>query len=398
MWRKISVGERTHTQLITEGKVKLEVPNLSQFKTPAGDYAPSLTPVFYNPRMEPCRDISVSIVQTLANELEDLRVCDPFAGVGVRGVRYAKEVKGISKVLANDYSGEAFELIKRNAELNDLGSLIEVWNEDANALLWRNHDRLDFVDLDPFGSPAPFIDAACAALARRGMLAMTATDTAPLSGTHAAACLRRYSAKPIKTEYCHESGVRILIGFSQRVAGKHDLALVPVLAHSTQHYFRVYLRSRKGAQRADEVLKQLGYVSHCSACGRRVLTYGMVPKLPSACECGSRLVHAGPLWLGKLMDQTFVNKVTGDLAVRNFKLEKQELALLYQCAEEAEGPPMFYDVHEIARHTRVSPPRIAELMTKFRERGYFASRTHFSGTGFRTDAPMDEIIKIFKGA
>jgi len=396
--RKISVGERTHTQLITEGKVKLEVPDLSQFKTPAGDYAPSLTPVFYNPRMEPCRDISVSAVQILANEIGGLRVCDPLAGVGARGVRYAKEVRGVSKVTVNDYSIEAFELIERNAELNGLGSVIEVRREDANALLWRNRGWFDFVDLDPFGSPAPFIDAACAALARGGMLAMTATDTAPLSGTHARACLRRYGAKPIKTEYCHESGVRILIGFSQRVAGKHDLALVPVLAHSTQHYFRVYLRARKGAQRADEVLKQLGYVSHCSACGRRVLTYGTVPKLPSACECGNRLVHAGPLWLGKLMDQTFVNKVRGDLAVRNFKLEKQELALLYRCAEEAEGPPMFYDVHEIARHAGVPPPKIAELIVKFRERGYFASRTHFSGTGFRTDAPVDEIIKIFNGA
>ena len=364
----------------------------------AGDYAPSLTPVFYNPRMEPCRDISVSAVQILANEIGGLRVCDPLAGVGARGVRYAKEVRGVSKVTVNDYSIEAFELIERNAELNGLGSLIEVRREDANALLWRNRGWFDFVDLDPFGSPAPFIDAACAALARGGMLAMTATDTAPLSGTHARACLRRYGAKPIKTEYCHESGVRILIGFSQRVAGKHDLALVPVLAHSTQHYFRVYLRAWKGAQRADEVLKQLGYVSHCSACGRRVLTYGMVPKLPSACECGNRLVHAGPLWLGKLMDQTFVNKVRGDLAVRNFKLEKQELALLYRCAEEAEGPPMFYDVHEIARHAGVPPPKIAELIVKFRERGYFASRTHFSGTGFRTDAPVDEIIKIFNGA
>lgn len=347
--------------------------------------------------MESCRDISVSVVQILANEIGGLQVCDPLAGVGARGVRYAKEVRGVSKVLVNDYSIEAFELIKRNVELNGLSSVIEICREDANALLWRNRGWFDFVDLDPFGSPAPFIDAACAAITRRGVLAMTATDTAPLSGTHAAACLRRYSAKPIKTEYCHESGVRILIGFGQRVAGKHDLALLPVFAHSTQHYFRVYLRARKGAQRTDEVLRQLGYASHCSACGRRVLTYGIAPKLPSACECGGRLAHAGPMWLGKLMDKTFVNKVAGDIALRSFRLEKQELTLLYQCAEEAEGPPMFYDVHELARRAGAAPPKIAELIAKLRGRGYFASRTHFSGTGFRTDAPMEEIIKIFKG-
>jgi len=348
--------------------------------------------------MELCRDISVSVLQALAKELGSLHVSDPLAGVGVRGIRYAKEVKGISKVLINDRSGEAFKMIKRNIELNRLDSLIEVWNEDANVLLWRNRRRFDFVDLDPFGSPAPFIDSACAALTRRGMLAMTATDTAPLSGTHAAACLRRYNARPIRTEYSHESGVRILIGFCQRVASKYDLALLPVLAHSTQHYFRVYLRVQGGAQRADEVLKQLGYVSHCGACGRRVFTRGLVPKLPSTCECGTRLVHGGPLWLGKLMDQTFIKEVIEDLAAREFKLKNQGLKLLYQCAEEAEGPPMFYDVHEIAKRARVPPPKITGLISGLKERGYFSSRTHFSGTGFRTDAPMDEIIRIFERA
>lgn len=384
------------TRSVVEGRTRLEVPEPERFRTRAGDYAPSLTSVFYNPRMELCRDISVSAVQVLVKELGSLRVCDPLAGVGVRGIRYAKEAEGVSKVLVNDRSSETFELIKRNVELNGLSSLVEARNEDANALLWRNRARFDFVDLDPFGSPAPFADAACAALARRGMLAMTATDTAPLSGTHARACLRRYGAKPLKTEYCHELGLRILTGFYQRVAGKHDLALVPVLAHATQHYFRVYLLARKGAQRADEVLKQQGYVSHCNACGRRVLTYGVAAELPKTCECGSRFAYAGPLWLGKLMNQTFVNKVVGDLAGRNFKLGGQELALLYRCAEEAGGPPAFYDVHKLAGHIGVLPPKIVELLAKFRKQGYFASRTHFSGTCFRTDAPMNEIVKIFR--
>ncbi len=386
------------TQLVGEGTTKLEVPELERFRTRAGDYAPSLAPVFYNPQMDLCRDISVSAVQVLADELGGIRVCDPLAGVGARGLRYAKEVEGVTKVIANDRSREAFELAKRNVELNGLASLVEVLNEDANVLLWGDRGRFDFVDLDPFGSPAPFVDAACAALSRKGMLAITATDTAPLSGTHVKACLRRYGAKPLKTEYCHELGIRILIGFVQRVAGKHELALAPVLAHATRHYFRVYLRARRGAQRADELLAQQGHVLHCSACGRRRFTPGMAAGLPSSCECGSEFAHAGPLWLGRLMDRAFVHEVAGDLVKRNFKFGQQELVLLSQCAEEAEGPPAFYDIHELARRAGASPPKIIEFIAKLRERGYFASRTHFSGTGFRTDAPMDEIVKIFKGA
>lgn len=384
------------TQFITEGTTKLEVPELEHFRTRAGDYAPSLAPVFYNPHMEFCRDISVSVVRVLAGELGSIRVCDPLAGVGARGLRYAKEVEGVAKVIANDRLREASELVKRNVELNGLASLVEVRNEDANVLLWENRGRFNFVDLDPFGSPAPFVDAACAALARGGVLAITATDTAPLSGTHAKACLRRYGARPLKTEYCHELGIRILVGFVQRVAGKHELALAPMLAHATRHYFRVYLRVRRGAQRADELLAQQGYVSHCSACGRRKFTQGAAIELPSTCECGGRFVHAGPLWLGRLMNQTFIHEVSRDLVRRNFKLGQQELVLLSQCAEEADGPPTFYDMHELARRAGVSPPKIIGFIAKLRGRGYFASRTHFSGTGFRTDAPLEELLRALR--
>ncbi|HID60326.1 MAG TPA: tRNA (guanine(10)-N(2))-dimethyltransferase [Hadesarchaea archaeon] len=383
-------------KFIVEGQTRLEVPASERFRTKAEDYAPSMTPVFYNPRMEFCRDISVSVAQVLADELGELLICDSLAGVGVRGVRYAKEVKGVSKVLINDGSSEAFELIKQNIGLNELAPLAHLQNEDANTLLWKNRGRFNFVDLDPFGSPAPFLDAACAALARRGMLAVTATDTAPLSGTHVRACVRRYGARPIRTEYCRELGLRILTGFCQRVAGKHDLALIPVLAHATLHYFRIYLYAQKGSQRADGVLKRQGYVSHCHACGRRILTYDMTPELPGICECGSRLSHAGPLWLGKLMDRTFLGKVTADLMRRNFKLKAGEIALLNRCAEEAEGPPMFYDTHKLARCVKTQPPKIAELISKLQKLGHFASRTHFSDTGFRTDAPVDGITRIFR--
>jgi len=385
------------TQLVTEGAIRLEVPELSRFRTPAGDYAPSLTHVFYNPRMELCRDISVSVVRVLANELGSILVCDPLAGVGARGVRYAKEVSRVEKVVINDYSQEAVEFIGRNVELNGLDN-VEVCNEDANVLLWgHRRERFHFVDIDPFGSPAPFVDAACAAIARDGILALTATDTAPLSGAHVKACVRRYGARPLKTEYHHELGVRILIGFAQRVAGKHELALVPVMAHSTEHYFRIYLRAAGGAQRADEILSQQGYVSHCRSCGRRVVTHGIVSALSSACGCGEKFDHAGPMWLGQLVDGKFVRKIYTDLANRNFKLGYQELVLLDRCAEEAGGPPTFYDLHDLSRRAGVSAPKRLKVLSKLRGMGYFASRTHFSDTGLRTDTPFEELLQVFRG-
>jgi tRNA (guanine26-N2/guanine27-N2)-dimethyltransferase len=384
------------TQVVIEGKIKLEVPELARFRTQAGDYAPSLTKVFYNPRMELCRDISVSALQVLADELGNIRVCDPLAGIGARGLRYAREVRGVEKAIINDRSQEAVEFIRRNVELNGLGN-IDVHNEDANVLLWSHRrERFHFIDVDPFGSPASFVDAACAALARGGILVLTATDTAPLSGAHVKACMRRYGARPLKTEYCHELGVRILIGFAQRVAGKHELALVPLLAHSTEHYFRIYLRAIGGAQHADEILSQQGYVSHCRSCGRRVMTHGIASTLSITCECGEKFEHAGPMWLGQLMDKEFIRKMYADLASRNFKHGYQELVLLERCAEEAGGPPTFYDLHDLSRRARVSAPKFLEVLSKLRGMGYFASRTHFSDTGLRTDAPFEELLQVFR--
>jgi len=384
------------TQVITEGITKLEVPELERFRTPAGDYAPSLTQVFYNPLMELCRDISVSALQVLADELGSIRICDPLAGVGARGLRYAKEVRGAAKVVVNDRSREAVELIGRNVELNGLSSSVEVLEGDANVLLWGHRPRFHAVDIDPFGSPAPFMDAACAALARDGMLMLTATDTAPLSGTHPRACIRRYGAKPLRTEYCHELGIRILIGFCQRVAGRHEMALAPLLAHASRHYFRVYMRALMGPKRADELLAQQGYVSHCRACGRRVVSFGIAAELPSTCECGEKLGHAGPMWLGRIMDRGFVQRVASDLARRNFRLSQQAIVLLSRCIEESDGPPTFYEVHEVAKRAGVQPPKIAEVIARLRKLNYFASRTHFSGTGLRTDAPLDGIISALR--
>jgi tRNA (guanine26-N2/guanine27-N2)-dimethyltransferase len=103
------------------------------------------------------------------------------------------------------------------------------------------------------------------------------------------------------------------------------------------------------------------------------------------------------LWLGPLGDSEFIREVTNDLSRRGFKHGYREVSLLNRCAEESGGPPTFYDVNELARVTKGSAPKLALLIEKLKSFGYFASRTHFAGAGFRTDAPFEEILKIFTG-
>lgn len=384
------------TQVVEEGKLKLEVPKLENYRTSPKEYVPSQTPVFFNPVMELSRDISVSSLHVLGREIENLRICDVLAGVGARGLRYAREVGGVGEVVVNDRSSEAVDLIKRNIELNELQS-VKASREDANLLLYSYPSYFQAIDLDPFGTPVPFLDSSFSAVSRRGIFLVTATDTAPLCGAYPRACLRKYGAKPLRTPYSRELGLRILIGSVQRRAAAYDLALSPVLSHATQHYFRVHFKSVEGANRANEILKKQGYISHCRGCGKRLTDEGLLPDFSQECECGGKLDHAGPLWLGKLADREHLRAVVEDLSTRNFDLDREERELLRTLEGEVDGPPTFHDLHKASSRVGVSPPRFRRVISELRNRDYFVSRTHFLDTGLRTDAPVETLHEIISG-
>ncbi len=381
------------TQEIVEGKIKLIVPKLEDYQTSPNEYVPSQTEVFFNPVMEFSRDISVSSLQVSSENIDSLRVCDALSGVGARGLRYAKEVSGIGKVVINDRSSEAGKLIRKNVELNDF-SHVETREKDANKLLHHHRPRFHMIDIDPFGSPIPFLDSTFSAISRRGMLHITATDTGPLCGAYRNACIRRYGAFPLRNSYSSEIGLRIFIGAIQRKAAVYDLALTPVLSHSTQHYFRSHFQVDQGAKKADKILKKQGYISHCFRCGKRTIKKGLQPTLSKKCGCGKELEHAGPLWIEDFADEKHLQKVIEDLDSRDFEKSRKEIDLLELCIEEIGGPPGFYDVHEVSSKAGVSPPKFEKVLDELSERGYFASRTHFSDMGIRTDASIEVLKEI----
>ena len=236
--------------ILKEGEVIFEVPDkLTVTKKDE---------VFYNPRMKTGRDISVLVVQAFLNlyhKRDKAYIADALAGSGVRGLRYAKELKfnGELKVFLNDLNPNAYEKILNNAKLNEINN-IEVFNEDANTFLSRHFRFFNVVDLDPFGSPAPYIEQGIRALVtRNGLLCLTATDTAALCGRAKKSCLRKYLAYPLFGRDCHEFALRVLVGYVMRIATKYELALKPVFCHATDHYVRVYLITDRGAKRADKI-------------------------------------------------------------------------------------------------------------------------------------------------
>jgi len=323
---------------------------------------------------------------------------DALAGTGVRGVRVANEVEVGPQVqlkeVINDRSTPAYELVNRNIALNEVEEKARACNEDANLLLLRN--RYDLVDLDPFGSPVPFLDAACKSVRR--LLLVTATDTAPLCGAHTGG-LRKYDAKPLNTEYHREMATRVLLGRVARDLCKYDKAVRPLLCYSAAHFVRILAGVEKGAKRADESLKELGFVAHCFSCGNRFAfpyTDSEILSVGERCEvCGSKtkIRLAGPLFIGPIKDKRFCERVWAELEERELGKKREALKIVGRCVNELDIP-FFFEYHAICKSLKAPPPPISWLIQALRSDGFSASRTHFSETAVKTDARIDEIKRI----
>ncbi|MCD6470768.1 tRNA (guanine(10)-N(2))-dimethyltransferase [Candidatus Bathyarchaeota archaeon] len=388
---------------IREGLANVVIPRLEAFKRGGWDYAPCRAPVFYNPLMKTCRDIAVLALQSYQKIVSrEIRVSEPLTGCGVRGIRFAMEVSGVDKVYINDINKNAYKLAQYNVRLNGLENKVFVSNEDANLFLSRNSSpekRFDFIDIDPFGTPVPFIDSAVRALRDGGMLALTATDLAPLCGVYPKVALRKYGGKSLRTEYCHEIAIRLLAGCLAVMAAKHEIGIKILFSHSTNHYVRLYSVISYGARKADESLGEIGYILHCPKCLHREVHPDMfLSGSEIKCrECGSKLKFAGPLWVGKILDAEYCRKIEENLGkFEYFSREAKKVVSLVLC--EVDAPISYYVVDKICGRMKLPTPPLNQVIEKIRSMGFKAVKTHFHSRGIKTDAPSSIVFEAVKKA
>ena len=389
------------SETVQEGKVNALVPKLEAFVTQPSDYAPSKAPVFYNPVMELNRDIAVLAFQAYQRMVNrDISICEPLTSSGIRGIRFAAEIHGVKKVVISDISERAVNLAKCNVHLNGLQKTVTVQHKDANCLLSCHgapRKRFDIIDVDPFGSPVPYLDSAVRALRNKGLLAATATDLAPLCGVHAKACVRKYGGKPLRTEYCHELAVRLLAGCVATVAAKHDIGVRVLFSHSTDHYIRVYAQIAYGAKKADASIKNLGYLLHCFNCFHRETARSPFDLRVAKCpECGSTLDWAGPLWLGKIFDSQFCELMAQENRRTAFRNSGKIKKLLALAKDEAEAPVAYYVLDRISGKLALPVPSVSAVLQNLRSMGFHAFPTHFNSRGVRTEAHalmMQELLR-----
>lgn len=356
---------------VTEGRTTFFAPVQDENAA----FPPGSAPIFYNRRMEANRDATVLLLSVLRPS----EYLDAMGAMGARGLRVAHEV-GVPTTI-NDINPAAAAEIRENAGV--VGGEIEVTCQDANALMSTR--RFDAVDLDPFGTPAPFIDAACRSAKR--FLCVTATDTAPLCGAHLKAGMRRYFARPMNTEYHREVGLRILLGFVAREMVKYDRGITPIFCFSHEHFVRLNLRVWGRVKNAEQTMARIGYVMQCPHCFYREEQAGLLPEAATCPMCGAALRPVGPLWLGAVNDPETIGAMIGLLPSMGLGTETYLSRLLPLLAEEL-PTATFYDYHRVAQRLRASPPAIDVVIARLHEAGYLATRTHYEGTGIRTDAPL----------
>jgi len=341
--------------MIQEGKAKLNVHKGKISKKLEG---------FYNPVMKLNRDVSVLLLNS--SSMKDMQIALPLAGSGVRGIRFLLELKKniVKRIVFNDYSPKSIELIKHNLKLNNLKGF-ELENKDANLFLLQSKG-FDYIDVDPFGSPNPFLESSIIRLGRGGILAVTATDTSALSGSSPKACKRKYWAKPLKNEFMHESGIRILIRKVQLIGAAFEKALVPVFSYTHQHYYRVFFKCEKGRIKADNILKQHKYLLHNPKTLDREVSDQNLKK---------GYDYTGPLWVGQLWDPKLVSKMYKRHNISNTELHNLITLINEECKIDAVG---FWDLHKLAKKTGKSIPKIESVLSKD------VTRTHFLGWGVRS--------------
>ena len=353
---------------ITEGSTLLEVPASHS----AGGPGKILGTVFFNEQMAFNRDVSVMFLRSLDKEVT---VADCMTATGSRAVRIANEAPK-TVVTANDINAGAIPWIEGNIRLNDLTNCRAV-RSSLHSLL--ADEVFGYVDLDPFGSPVPFLHSAIQGCKRKGILAITATDTAPLAGAHRAKCERRYQSRPIRGPMCHEVGLRIVLATMARELAKFDRGFKPLISFFADHYFRVYVQVVEGTTAADACLDSLAYLSYDPVTLDRSVSH----------EKDAQHVY-GPVWTGPLFDLPTLEAMSPEGMADPRRCSR----MLGLWKDELDTHPFLYEVSELSSALKTQTPRYDHLMEVLNSYGR-TSRTHLSPTAFKTVLSPKEVKDAF---
>eukprot|EP00123_Amoebidium_parasiticum_P015566 comp23035_c2_seq2/m.36836 comp23035_c2_seq2/g.36836 ORF comp23035_c2_seq2/g.36836 comp23035_c2_seq2/m.36836 type:complete len:553 (-) comp23035_c2_seq2:78-1736(-) len=404
--------------------------------------------VFYNPVQEFNRDLSTAVIRTweelyyqeklqtaekkaqhrAMREKKDISevprqevkrgisILEGLSATGLRAIRYAKELPHVDKIVANDLSPEAVELIKMNVEYNDAPKVIPS-NGDCSLVCYQHRDplvRFDAIDLDPYGSPSIFLDGAIQAVAEGGLMLVTCTDMAVLAGNHSEAGFAKYGAMPVKTHCCHELALRIVLQCLEVHAARYKRYIVPLISLSIDFYVRVFVRVYTSASEVKKSASKLGTLYVCTGCethhtqalgkvtdtGKGTkYTPGTGPVVDQKCsECGHVFKVGGPMWLPPMHDHVFVGKVLEHVTANKslYKTVDRIIGMLSVVSEELPDVPLFYGLHSLAGILHCENPPLVPCRSAILRAGYQLSESHCAPNSIKTSMPPNALWDMMR--
>ncbi|TXT03826.1 hypothetical protein VHUM_04347 [Vanrija humicola] len=370
-----------------------------------------------------------------------ITILEALSATGLRSIRYAKEIPDVKVVLANDLSPSACEAMRQNVALNGVGPVEKKEGEEGEAAEKKDEvdlgrregctgyvhvnegdawERVDVVDLDPYGTAAPFIDAALGCIADGGLLAVTCTDLAVLAGSsYPEKCFSNYGGVCAKAEYSHEVALRLVLNSLAQAAARYGRTITPLISLSIDFYVRLFVRVDSKPVEVKKLASQTGIVYICNFCETPVTQpFGKVlekpskngdftntvyrsaggPKASADCEeCGSPQHVAGPMWLGPIQDPTFVSRVLKSIEADkdHYGTYPRMNGMLTMAHDEL--PDAFYftsnKIHGFA-HTSAGPTK--QVVSALLNAGYKVSRSHAAPGSVKTDAPRAFVCDIVR--
>lgn len=395
-------------------------------------------------------------------------ILDALSATGLRALRYAKEIPFATKVIANDLSSEAVKSIDLNIEHNNLSSTVFSNVGDARAYMYskignEHHypapsyvHRFDVIDLDPYGTAAPFFDSSLQALADGGLLCVTCTDAGVFaSNGYPEKAFALYGGTTVKGPHCHEGGLRLILHAIATSAAKYGIAIEPLLSLSIDFYARLFIRVHKQQAQvkllAGTTMSVYSCDHGCGAWSTQLLarnqtqkdrvgdtmykhSYSQGPTTTPNCEhCGSKTHLGGPLWAGPLHNPYFVQRILDRLPTLNtstYATTDRLRGMLTTALEEdltlsttntpstpsdtsdqlSTNPaliprlppqtidlaPFFFIPSTFAKVVHTSTPPEDALRGAIRHLGYRVTRSHCKPGSFKTNAPFSILWEIMR--
>ncbi|KAI0012947.1 dimethylguanosine tRNA methyltransferase [Xylariaceae sp. FL0662B] len=389
-------------------------------------------------------------------------VFDALSATGLRALRYAQELPFVTSVTANDLTTSAVEAIKRNAEHNGVESKVNVTQGDARAHMYsllaeevprelaRNkpskkgkEKRYDVIDLDPYGTAAPFFDSAINAVRDDGgLLCVTCTDSGVwASHGYSEKAFALYGGIPVKGFYSHEAGLRLILHGLATTAARYGLAIEPLLSLSVDYYIRIFVKVRKSPAQVKFLAGKTMLVYNCDqGCGAwetQILLrnkkvpnksgkgvfykhgLSMAPTTEQHCKhCGSKMHLAGPMYAGPLHSPEFIKKILDDLPnVPDdvYGTKSRIEGVLHTALEEFIPPPedtlpsaqgdefaaldpypFFFHPSGLAGTIHCICPDEDSFRGALRHLGYTVTRSHCKPGSLKTNAPWSVIWHIMR--